>query len=131
MGRGSYSRSVRSISLEPTERDPFYELSLKHEEQNQNGNGRHVGGGHQERVVRKVLPLKERDAHRENLHLGAAGDDEGPEKLVPRPLDDEEGKGGQRRPREWQVDLPVDLERVCPFDRRGLLVVGRDGKKVL
>ena len=59
IGRGSYSRSVRStVSLEPTERDPFYELSLEEEEEDQDRDGGHVSGRQQERRVREVLPLK-------------------------------------------------------------------------
>src|SRR5829696_6255582 len=103
IARGSYSRRDRSISLEPTERDPFYKLSLEDEEQNQYGNGRHVRGSQQERVVRKVLPLEEGDADREDAHLGVTGHDQRPEELVPRIERDQEGEGGQRRPRQWEV----------------------------
>src|SRR5215210_6685660 len=95
MGRGWYSRSVRSISLEPTERDPFHELSLKDEEQDEHRDGSHVGGGHQECVVGEVLPLEEGDADREHLHLATAGHDQCPKELVPRPLDDQKSEGGQ------------------------------------
>src|SRR4051794_12260125 len=100
MGRGSYSRSVRSCSLEPTERDPFYELSLKHEEQNEHRDGGHVRGGQQERVVREVLSLEEGDPNGEHPHIGLTGHDQGPEELVPRPEQDQEGEGRQGRPRQ-------------------------------
>src|SRR5215207_8946168 len=106
IGRGWYSRRVRSISLEPTERDPFYELPLEDEEQNQHGDGRHVRGGQQEGVVREVLTLEEGDSHRKHPHLGIAGHDESPQELVPRPERDQEGESGERRPRQWQIDLP-------------------------
>src|SRR5215213_5691695 len=84
IGRGWYSRRVRSISLEPTERDPFYKLALENEEQNQHGNGRHVRGGQQERVVREVLPLEEGNADREHPHFGMTGHDQRPQELIPR-----------------------------------------------
>src|SRR5215212_883828 len=131
IGRGSYSRRDRSISLEPTERDPFYKLSLEDEEQNQHRDGCHVRGGQQEGIVREVLPLEEGDADRENAHLGVAGHDQCPEELVPRPERDQEGEGCQRRPRQWQVDLPVDLEGIGTFDGGRLLIVGRDREEVL
>src|SRR3954469_23069586 len=82
IGRGSYSRSERSISLEPTERNPFYELSLEDEEQNQHRDSCHIRGGQQEGVVREVLPLEEGDADREDAHLSVTGHDESPEELV-------------------------------------------------
>src|SRR5215218_2307958 len=46
IGRGSYSRSLRStpVSLEPTESDPFHELPLEEEEEDENGDGAHVRG---------------------------------------------------------------------------------------
>src|SRR5215213_452343 len=133
IGRGSYSRSVRSVvvSLEPTERDPFYKLSLEDEKQNQHRDSRHVRGSEQERVVREVLALEESDADGEDAHLGVAGHNQGPEELVPRPERDQEGEGGQRRPCQWEVDLPVDLEGVSALDGRRLLIVGRDREKVL
>src|SRR5215203_7458104 len=116
MGRGSYSRSVKSLSLDPTEGDPFHELSLKNEEQNQYRNGRHVCGGHQERVVREVLPLQHGDADREDAYFGVVGHDQRPKELVPRIEHDQKGEGRKRRPRQRQMDLPVDLEGVGAFD---------------
>src|SRR5215211_1026705 len=133
IGRGSYSRSVRStvVSLEPTEGYSFYELPLEEEEDDEDRDGRHVRGGQQERRVGEVLPLKEGDPHREDLHLGAVRHDQCPEELVPRPEHDQEGEGGQRGPRQRQVDLPIDLERVRTFDGRRLLKVGRNGEEIL
>src|SRR5918993_987923 len=131
IGRGSYSRRDRSISLEPTERNPLYELSLEDEEQHKHRDGRHVRGSQQERVVREVLSLEEGDADREDAHLGVAGHDQRPEEFVPRPEGDQEGEGGQRRPCQWQIDLPVDLEGVSALDGRRLLIVGRDREEVL
>src|SRR5215216_5632201 len=84
IGRGSYSRNVRStvVSLEPTEGYSFYELPLEEEEDDEDGDGSHV-------------------------------------------------RGGQRGPRQRKEDLPIDLERIRPLDRRRLLKVGRNREEIL
>ena len=104
---------------------------LEEQEQQEHRDGRHIGGGHQQRVVGEVLPLEEGNPHGEHLHLRAAGHDQGPQELVPRPLDHQKREGGQGWPGQRQIDLPVDLEGVGPFQRGRLLEVRRDGQEVL
>ena len=130
IGRGSYSRRDRSISLEPTERDPFYELSLEDEEQNQTGMVAMFAAAIREALFEKCCPWKramptERPASRCWLVMISAQrnsfHDQSVTRKARRPV----------RPRQRQVDLPVDLEGVGTFDGRRLLIVGRDPEEVL
>src|SRR5699024_6281853 len=95
------------------------------DEQDQDRCHRHQGSGHHHRVVDHVLPVQGGDPHRQRPMLGAAGDHQRPQQVVPRRQRRDDRQGSDGGAGQGQHHLPEDLEGVRPVEPRRLLELPR------
>ncbi|VXB70213.1 hypothetical protein BACI9J_190001 [Bacillus altitudinis] len=118
-GRGS------RWSLQTGRGEPVHHPTLQHDEHDEHRRHRHQARGHQHRVVDRAVARQRREAGGERHVLGAGGDHERPEQLVPRPQHGRDREHADRRTGQGQHDPPERLERVRAVHPRGLFELGR------